>query len=577
MDNVVRTERLGWSELPNRLRLALLLAVLGAGCTVLGLILGLVQPAPAPGYSALPLLIALAVLPAVLAVGAIVAGRPVFAAGVLMGFALLAPGRAVADLQLAWDALLASRPELLVPTSLAPMSPAAGLWILLAGHVLVALAGLLAVGAGAQPGSAYAEELEVPAGTSDRGGRRYLIGWALVCGTVATGGLLLPAFYSHDAFQLTPEVVVSPSLVLAGGLLTIAAVVLGCVVFTASAVPPALARGGLVGLFAGVAAVTMPAIVAGLAVPRLDPAPGPYIALGATGLLVLIVYLRSEGRVREADHSRTELLLEANRLHLLAGALGIVAGLAALAGGLGTQLVVEAGLEQPESFANRQLVPAGVIVGLLGAALLVGRWSAAVRPAFTVSLAAVLVVGAGTLDAALTGAGISPDVHVGFGVWATGVAMALAVVAAICAGVAGSAERDEVDLTEGRLNQPVVVPAGAAGVLAIGAFALPAVRAPDFAAPGIWSDFRLGSWGLLLGLGVVIAVCVLAPLSRAERGASLLLGAAAVVGVHLLEFPLTSGRAAGATPGPGTWLSAACLVALLIAATAALVGGSRRR
>ncbi|HEU5108293.1 MAG TPA: hypothetical protein VFT95_07025, partial [Micromonosporaceae bacterium] len=214
---------------------------------------------------------------------------------------------------------------------------------------------------------------------------------------------------------------------------------------------------------------------------------------------------------------------------------------------------------------------------LLGAALLVGRWSAAVRPAFTVSLAAVLVVGAGTLDAALTGAGISPDVHVGFGVWATGVAMALAVVAAICAGVAGSAERDEVDLTEGRLNQPVVVPAGAAGVLAIGAFALPAVRAPDFAAPGIWSDFRLGSWGLLLGLGVVIAVCVLAPLSRAERGASLLLGAAAVVGVHLLEFPLTSGRAAGATPGPGTWLSAACLVALLIAATAALVGGSRRR
>jgi hypothetical protein len=574
---IVPSARIGWSDLPNRLRLALLLAVLGAGCTVLGLSLGLVRPVLAPGFSALPLLIVLAVIPVVLALGAVAVGRPVFAAGVLMGFALLAPGRAVADLQLASDALLTSRPELMVPTSLAPLSAAPGLWVLLAGHLLVALAGLLVVGtAGAQPGTAYAEELDSWAGVPNRGSRRMLIGWALACATVATAGLLLPAFYSHDAFQLTPEVAVGPVLVLGGGLLTVAAVVLGCMVFTASAMPPALTRGGLLGLLAAVAAVTMPAIVAGLAVDRLDPAPGPYVALGAIGALVLIVFLWPGGR-ESREPARTELLLEAHRLHLLAGALGIVAGLAAIGGGLGTQLVVDAGLEQPDSFANRQLIPAGIVVGLLAATLLVDRWSAAVRPAFTVSLASVLVVGAGTLDAALTGAGISEAVHVGAGVWMTGIAMAVAVVAAICAGVAGSAERDDVDLTERGLNQPVVVPAGAAAVLAIGAFGLPAVRAPDFSAPGIWSDFRLASWGLLLGLVVVIAVCALAPLSRPTRGASLLLGAAAVVGVHLLEFPLTSGRAAQATPGAGTWLSLACLVALLVAATAALVSRSRQR
>src|SRR4051812_26671857 len=86
-DRIVPSERIGWSDIPHRLRLALLLAVLGAGCTVLGLALGPVRPAVAPGFSALPLLIVLAVIPVVLALGAVAVGRPVFASGVLMGFA----------------------------------------------------------------------------------------------------------------------------------------------------------------------------------------------------------------------------------------------------------------------------------------------------------------------------------------------------------------------------------------------------------------------------------------------------------------------------------------------------------
>src|SRR5439155_21654728 len=120
-------------------------------------------------------------------------------------------------------------------------------------------------------------------------------------------------------------------------------------------------------------------------------------------------------------------------------------------------------------------------------------------------------------------------------------------------------------------NLSVVVPAAAAVLLAIGAFGLPGVRSPDFVASGIWSEFRLAAWGLLLALVVVIVVAVLAPGSRPAQAASLLLGAAALVGVHLLEFPLTGARAAAATAGQGTWLSLACVVALVVAAIAALI------
>src|SRR5689334_20496241 len=94
----------GWSITPLRLRLALLLALVSAALATAGPVMGLVNAQPAAGYDALPLLFVLAALPPVLAVIAIVAGRPVVAAGVLIGFALLTPGRALMDLQFARDA-----------------------------------------------------------------------------------------------------------------------------------------------------------------------------------------------------------------------------------------------------------------------------------------------------------------------------------------------------------------------------------------------------------------------------------------------------------------------------------------
>jgi hypothetical protein len=150
--------------------------------------------------------------------------------------------------------------------------------------------------------------------------------------------------------------------------------------------------------------------------------------------------------------------------------------------------------------------------------------------------------------------------------------MLVAAAAAVSAAIAGSAERDDVDLTERTTHLPVALPAGAAILFSIGAFGFPMITAPDFVAPGIWADFRLASWGLLIAMAVVIAAGLLAAVARPARATALLLGAAAVVGVHALELPMTSDRARDAAAGSGTWLAVAACLAFLVAAGVAYAG-----
>jgi hypothetical protein len=253
------------------------------------------------------------------------------------------------------------------------------------------------------------------------------------------------------------------------------------------------------------------------------------------------------------------------RLQSAAGVLGALAGVAALGGVLTPQLVVPEGMTVPDSYDSRLLLPAGVLVGLLGVASLSPRLATAVRPALAVGAAAVPLAGAAAFDAVLTAGQVSADVRAGVGAWLTGLAVLAAAAAACCAGLAGGVERDDVDLTELRPNLAVAGPAAVAALLAVGAFGFPALRAPDYVAPGVWSDFRIASWGLLAGLVAVVGAAVLAPLCRPRRRVALLLGATGVVGVRLLELPLTSGRAEGSSAGPGTWLALGCALALLVA------------
>lgn len=562
-----QAERLGWADAPGQLRLALGLVFLGAALLIAGPLLGIVGDPPASGYGSTPLLVVLALAGPVLAVGLVLAGRALTAAAVLVGLGLLAPGRALADLVFLQDGLLASRPEFLVPTTLAELEPSAGLWVLVAGHLVTVVAGALAAGrAGASVGSAY--RIELDAGATSVGSRGRAMGWALAFGTVSVVGLVMPPFHSDNAFLLGHDLIGSATLARVGMLLIAAAVLGGCV-FAAGAGRPSMAVGVVLGVLVGTAGVAVPQIVAGLTVDLLRPTPGPYLAL--VPLVLLTGVIRAGRGAADRERGDSDLTLEANRVHLVTGVLGVLAGVSALIGAFGPQLVVD-GLDAPETYANRQLIPVGILVGALGAALLYHRWAAAVRPAFVVSLGAVFLVAASTLDAAFTGSGISEDIHIGAGTWFAVVAVVVAAAAAVAAAVAGGAERDDVDLTERTTHLPVAAPVAAAILFSVGAFGFPMITAPEFVAPGIWTEFRLASWGLLVAMVVVIGASVVAAMARPARAAALLLGAAAVVGVHALELPLTGDRVQDAAAGSGTWLSMACCLALLVAAGVASAG-----
>jgi hypothetical protein len=556
--------------------LGLLVAALGAALTVAAVQVGLVENQPDAGFGSTPLLLVLAIAPAAVGLVLVLVGRAPLAAGVLTGAALLSPGLALVDAQFVVDALRAARPELMVPTTLAPLPASAGAWLLLAGHLAALVAGLLAAGrAGADENSDYFAALDPSIATAARG---RAMGWALACSTVAIAGLLLPPFRSDNAFLLAHDLVASPTLVMYGGMVIALTLLIGGVLAAGNA-RPALANGMVLGLFLALAWLVVPQIVAVMSIDWLHSERGPLLALIPLALLVVILFVRRVDRVElEEGELPPDLQLETSPLHLVTGVLGVLTGIAALGGALGALLVVDGG-DELESYANRQLVPAGIVVIVLGAALFT-RWAGTTRPAFVVSLAGVALVGLGALDAAFTGTTVSgpaisapivtAEVRVGAGVWFIGVAIVLAVGAAVAAAVAGGAERDEVDLTERTLHTRIAIPLGAAVLFAVGAFGLPMIEAPDFTAPGIWSEFRLASWGLLIGFVVVAAASVVAVMARPARAAALLFGAAAVVGVHLLELPMTGGRVPDAAAGPGTWLSLACLLALVVAAVLAM-------
>ncbi len=555
----------------------MLVALGGAVLTVVGIGQGLVVDAPAPAFSSGFLLGVLAFAPPVAAVLFVLCGRAIVGAGVLAGAALLAPGLALVDAQFLVDALQASRPELLVPTSLADLAPGPGSYLVLAGHLAAVVAGVLAAGrAGADPTSDYFAALDRSVSVSGRGAA---MGWALAAACVSIAGLLFPPFRSDNAFLLGHDLVDSPALVRYGGILIALTLLVGGVAAASSTRPP-LARGMGLGLFLALAWLALPRVFAVASVDWLHAERGSgLLTLIPLAVLAAILFVVRGDRAR-VEGRDGELELKTSPLHLVTGVIGVLTGAAAIAGALGALVVVEGG-DQPESYANRQLIPAGIVVVLLSAALFT-RWAGAVRPAFVVSLGAIAVVGLASLDAAFTGTALlgtafdipfvtgATEVRVGAATWFTVVAIVLAGFAAVAAVVAGGAERDDVDLTERTLHTRIAIPAGAAVLFAVGAFAAPMITAPGFTAPGIFTDFRLASGGLLIGLAVVAGAAAVAAFSRPVRAAALLLGGAAVVGVHLLELPMTGDRAEGATAGQGTWLALACLVALVAAAVTAM-------
>jgi hypothetical protein len=538
--------------LDTSLRPAIGVAAGGAVLQIVGLVLGVVG-APA-GYTSWPLAAVLALLPPIVAAAFVGSRRPAAASALLVVFAAVSVGRAVAAVQLAVDASRVSRPDLVTVSGTVPPSPSIGLWLLILGFVVTVVAGVLAL------------DRDRPA---DEEPRRGLVVGAAGLGLLVAIGLVMAPFSSSDPLLPADGVFDSPALALIGGLLVALVMPVGAAV-AASSGDADTVRGGIVGVGLAALVVELPPAVAGFVLPELHTSAGPWITLVGIALLAPFAFV-SLGRSERNLDEDVDLPGRGN-LHLGAGIVGLLAAVSGLVAVALPLLSLPDGAAVPENYGIRLLAPAGVLVGALAVGLLVPAWAALVRPAFTVACAGIALAVASGFDTVLSATGvITSKATPGPGVWFGALSLLLALVAAIIATLAGALEREDVDLSE-LAGRPVLAwLAGLASLLAVGAFGFPAVTGPDYESAGLWT-FRIASTGALVALLAVIVAAALAARSRPARGAALLFGAAGVVVVRALEFVFTGGRVAGSGPALGTLYAVGCALVLVVAGVLAVSG-----
>jgi hypothetical protein len=542
-----------------RVTAAIGVAAAGALLVALSPIVGVVSPDADPAFLSWPLLLVLAGLAPGVAAGFLRRNRVVLAAAVLVGPAVLAPGRLVLDSQLLVDAAMAARPELLLPHTLDPLSPSTGLYLLLAGHVATAVAGALAL-----TGGIRGEESGAASGEVGSARKQGLLAVVLCTAVTAAVGMLMTQFESADPYLLPHAAMDSPVVVLVGSLLVAVGVAVTAG-FAASSADPEVARGGLLGLATAVAGVVVPPLLAVVVLAEVTFTWGPLLSLLAALALAALALPAGRTATPDEDEAGEVGLPTLNRLLTISGGLAVSAGVLAIVGGLTKQIQMPPGFEQPSSYPARMLLPAGALLLLLGAGTLLPGLASRIRPAMTVAWAALPLASTAALDTVLTALRVD-GAHAGPGPWVAGLAGVLAVSAAVVAALAGGVERDDVDLTETVVRRGVASPASVAALMAFAAFSFPVVTAPGYTPPGVFTEFDLTSWGLVTAMVAVVVASLLAPRCRPAQGAALLCGAALVVLVRVLELPLTSGRAAGSAPGLGLWFGLTCIVVLLAAA-----------
>lgn len=513
-----------------------------------------------PGFTSTPLLVVLALLGPALAWVNALRGRLPVAAGLLAGVAALAPGRLVLDLQLAADPTFAARPELYRATSFVFPGPGAGLWLLLAGHLVLLVAGVIAMRA--------SSSLTDPAGAP--GARPWLLP-ALLAALVAAVGVTMAPYSSDDPFLPAPNAFEGPVVAMVAFLLIACLTPLAAAICTGFGTAE-IGRGGLLGLAIALAGLAVPSLAAAITVPSAGLSAGPIVTLAGAAALVVVALVgdRAPAAAPPEEDAPEAVLPGARRLNFATGALAVATAALAVAGTFAPQVLTAAGAPAAQSPARWLLLFSGVVTGLAGIALFVPRIAAVVRPAISVCslgvpFAAVAVFG--TARSASEIGGLSD----GSGVVWTWLALVFAVVTACCSVVSGMVERDADDTDPGQRPGPdVLAPLAAAAVLAVVGIGLPPIDSAVYRAPGLWSNFGTESWGILLVVLAVVGACALAPRSRPSRAAALLVGAAAVTAVRLVELPALSGGVADATASTGWWLTLASAVALLVAAVLAV-------
>jgi hypothetical protein len=547
--------------------------VLAAVSLSLGALLPVVKGA-VPGFSGAPVLIVLALLPVAVAVGLALTGRHAAASGLLIGLAVLMPGRLLLDLQFAVDSSRVARPELYLPTALENPGGGAGLWFLLAGYLLTAVAGVLA----GRDVRAQSES----SGQAQPGRRR----WQLVAPAVAVVsavGLLMMPMRSTSVYLQVLSPFDGPFLIWTGSLLLACALPLAVLIAIGSAVD-GVAKGTLLGLAFGTVAVALPNLLAGMTVPRLGVTFGPIMVLLTAVVLAVLAFLRP-GRASAVEpvSDQHDLAGEAevpglSRLRLTAGVLGVLTAVTSLAASVSALVTSASAVAVPESPARWLLLPAGATVGVLAVLTLIPATSARVRPALSVAWAGVALAGAAVLGTALAATSPTGGYSAGAGVFWTIAAMILATVTAGCSVILGVVEREESEDTgpDGpRPSGAVLTPLAAGAVLALVAFGTPTFTAPEYVAPGLWSDFGTPSWGLLGAVLTVLGAAALALRSRPGQAAALLFGAVLVLAVRAAELPVLGGQVQGSQTGIGFWLTLAGMVAFVLAAVLAATGARK--
>ncbi|SFR09444.1 hypothetical protein SAMN04488564_103137 [Lentzea waywayandensis] len=551
---MTRTELENQTPAAARLRTSWALAAAGSLLLAAGPLLGVVDGAE-PAFTSWPLLALLALLPPAVAGVLLMRGRPFVAAGLIAAVGVFAVGRLLSDLQIVFDAMEVARPELFRPTTLIAVVPSAGVWVLIAGHLLVIAGGALAAGRAGMP----ADESEPPT----------LVGLPVIIAAWAAIGLLGRPFISTDPFQLDRGPWDLPVLGLTGGLLIALAAPLATAL-AASSPDPDTRQGGTIGVTLALLAVVLPPLAAGTVAAGLSISVGSMIALVAALVLpVTPLYGRTLRLLRgNRDETRDPALPSARRMHLAAGVFAVLAAAAMLVGALLPQLVLSTGGVAPDLASVNLLWVAGLAFSGLGLLLVLPSTAAVVRPALVGGYFAMQLAAAGATEPVLAASQLGVA-QPGAGFWLMTAELPLGLLALACAGLAGAIERENAD--DGKKKEQVpVTELGAvllAGLFAAGAFALPTLRGDRYTSPTLIPDNDPAvSWALLSSLIVLIITLVLALRSKPARGAATLVGGALLLGVRALELPLTGGRVEGAVAAPGTWLALASIAALLIAA-----------
>ncbi|MGW5716735.1 hypothetical protein ACWEVP_11285 [Amycolatopsis sp. NPDC003865] len=536
-----------------------------------------ISPAAAPGFTSWPWLGVLALAPVVTA-AALARTRPGLANGLILGLAALAPGRLVLDLQFAVNGPLTIRPELYFPDRFVGGSAVGvGFWLLVAGHLLTAAAGVAA----ARANRSYEEPER----------RRWRL-LAPLLAVTASVGLLTAPVRSDNGFLLARAAFEGPWPALGGYLLLAAALPLAAALALA-APSESTARGMLLGLAAGAGSVAIPPVLAGLLRTDLHVTWGPVLALVATALVAGLAFTRLSEKP-QAD--RDVRIPGVFWWRLTTGLLGLATAVAALVGTFAPQVAVSAlnpGAAAPstaaaESPARWFLLTAALLVAVAAALTLVPVTAAKARPVLGVAWAGIVLAGTAVLNTALTATqagnlagfggadvGATPvfTYDLGAGAAWTFAALVLAALTALAAVGTGVVERE--DAGDGTANAGVLTPVVAGAVLAVAGFGLPVFSVPGYVAPGLWSNLDTPSWGLWTTVVVVVGAAVLAVRSRPKQAAALLTGAALLAALHAAELPLVGGALGGASPSTGFWVTLAAAVALLVAAGMSAAGGRR--